>query len=46
MMSIVEPNSIDQEMMMNAVAKVDEQKRKRIMPGSNGNVSYSGAPPK
>jgi hypothetical protein len=38
--------AIDQERMMNAVAEADEKKRKRIMPGSTGSGSSSGAPPK
>jgi hypothetical protein len=36
--------TIDQERMMNAVAKADE--KKRMMPGSIGSGSSSGAPPK
>jgi hypothetical protein len=38
--------AIDQERMMNAVAEVDEKKRKIMMPGSAGSGSSSGAPPK
>jgi hypothetical protein len=38
--------AIDQERMMNAVAEVDEKKRKKMMPGSAGSGSSSGAPPK
>jgi hypothetical protein len=38
--------AIDQERMMKAVAEADEKKRKRIMPGSVGSGSFSGAPPK
>jgi hypothetical protein len=37
---------IDQERMINAVAEVDEKKRKRMMPRSVGSGSSSGAPPK
>jgi hypothetical protein len=37
--------TIDQERMMKAVAKADEKKRKRMMPGSIGSGSSSGAPP-
>jgi hypothetical protein len=36
--------AIDQEMMMKAVAEADE--KKRMMPGSAGSGSSSGAPPK
>jgi hypothetical protein len=32
--------------MMKAVAEVDEKKRKKMMPGSTGSDSSSGAPPK
>jgi hypothetical protein len=32
--------------MMKAVAEADEKKRKRMMPGSAGSGSSSGAPPK
>jgi hypothetical protein len=35
---------IDQERMMKAVAEADEKKRKRMMPGSAGSGSSSGAP--
>jgi hypothetical protein len=38
--------AIDQERMMKAVAEANEKKRKRMMPGSTGSGSYSGAPPK
>jgi hypothetical protein len=38
--------AINQERMMRAVAEVDEKKRKRMMPGSTGSGSSSGAPPK
>jgi hypothetical protein len=38
--------AIDQERMMKAIAEADEKKRKRMMPGSSGNGSSSGAPPK
>jgi hypothetical protein len=38
--------TIDKERMMKAVAKADEKKRKRMMPGSAGSGSYSGVPPK
>jgi hypothetical protein len=37
---------IDQERMMKAVAEADKKKRKRMMPGSTGSGSSSGAPPK
>jgi hypothetical protein len=30
---------------MKAVAEADEKKRKRMMPGSAGRGSFSGAPP-
>jgi hypothetical protein len=36
--------AINQERMMKAVAEVDEKKRKRMMPGSAGSGSSSGAP--
>jgi hypothetical protein len=36
--------TIDQERMMKAVAEADEKKRKRLMPGSAGSGSSSGAP--
>jgi hypothetical protein len=36
--------AIDQERMMKAIAEVDEKKRKRMMPGSAGSGSSSGAP--
>jgi hypothetical protein len=32
--------------MMKAVAEADEKKRKKMMPGSAGSGSSSGAPPK
>jgi hypothetical protein len=32
--------------MMRAVAEVDEKNRKKMMPGSVGSGSSSGAPPK
>jgi hypothetical protein len=32
--------------MMKAATKADEKKRKRMMPGSIGSDSFSGAPPK
>jgi hypothetical protein len=38
--------AIDQERMMKAVAEADEKKRMRMMPGSAGSSSSSGAPPK
>jgi hypothetical protein len=38
--------AIDQEIMMKAIAEVDEKKRKKMMPGSAGSGSSSGAPPK
>jgi hypothetical protein len=36
--------AIDQERVMKEVAKVDEKKRKKMMPGSAGSGSPSGAP--
>jgi hypothetical protein len=36
----------DQERMMKAVAEADEKNRNRMMPGSAGSGSSSGAPPK
>jgi hypothetical protein len=36
--------AIDQERMMKAVAEADEKKRKKLMPGSAGSGSSSGAP--
>jgi hypothetical protein len=38
--------AIDQERMMKAVAEADEKKMKKMMPGSVGSGSSSGAPPK
>jgi hypothetical protein len=38
--------AIDQERMMKAGAEADDKKRKRMMPGSVGSGSSSGAPPK
>jgi hypothetical protein len=38
--------AIDQERMMKAVVEADEKKRKKLMPGSAGSGSSSGAPPK
>jgi hypothetical protein len=38
--------AIDQERMMKAVAEADEKKRKKLMPGSTGSGSSSGAHPK
>jgi hypothetical protein len=38
--------AIIQERMMKVVAKADEKKRKRMMPGSADSGSSSGAPPK
>jgi hypothetical protein len=38
--------AIDQETMMKAIAEADEKKRKRLMPGSAGSGTSSGAPPK
>jgi hypothetical protein len=38
--------AIDQERMIKVVAKVDEKKRKKMMLGSVGSGSSSGAPPK
>jgi hypothetical protein len=35
---------VDQERMMKAIADADEKKRKRMMPGSAGSSSSSGAP--
>jgi hypothetical protein len=37
--------AIDQERMMKVVAEADETKRKRMMHGSTGSGSSSGAPP-
>jgi hypothetical protein len=37
--------AIDQERMMKAIAEADEKKRNRMMPGSAGSGSSSGAPP-
>jgi hypothetical protein len=36
--------AIDQERMMKVVLEVDEKNRKRMMPGSAGSGSSSGAP--
>jgi hypothetical protein len=36
----------DLEKMMKAVAEADEKKRRKMMPGSTGSGSSSGAPPK
>jgi hypothetical protein len=36
--------AIDQERMMKAVVEANEEKRKRVMPGSAGRGSSSGAP--
>jgi 4-diphosphocytidyl-2C-methyl-D-erythritol kinase len=38
--------AINQERMMKAIAEADEKKRKRMMPGSTGSGSSSGASPK
>jgi hypothetical protein len=38
--------AIDQERMVKPVVEADEKKRKRMMPGSAGSGSSSGAPPK
>jgi hypothetical protein len=38
--------AINQERMMKEVDEADEKKRKRMMPGSVGSDSSSGAPPK
>jgi hypothetical protein len=38
--------AIDQERMMKAVAEADEKKRKKMMTGSAGSGSSSGAPVK
>jgi hypothetical protein len=38
--------AIDQERMMKVIAKADEKKRKRMIPGSAGSGNSSGAPPK
>jgi hypothetical protein len=38
--------AIDQDRMLKAVAEVDEKKRKKMMRGSAGSGSSSGAPPK
>jgi 4-diphosphocytidyl-2C-methyl-D-erythritol kinase len=38
--------AIIQERMMKAVAEANDKKRKRMMPGSTGSGSSSGAPPK
>jgi hypothetical protein len=38
--------AIDQERMMNTVAKVNEKKRKRMIPGSTSSGSSSSVPPK
>jgi hypothetical protein len=38
--------AIDQERLMKAIAEADEKKRKKMMPGSTGNGSSTGAPPK
>jgi hypothetical protein len=38
--------AIDQERMMKAITEVDENKRKKMMSGSTGSGSSSGAPPK
>jgi hypothetical protein len=38
--------AIDQERMMKAVTEADEKMRKKMMPGSTGSGSSSGAPPK
>jgi hypothetical protein len=42
----LESAAIDQKRMMKVVAEVNEKKRKRMMPGSAGSGSSSGAPPK
>jgi hypothetical protein len=36
----------NQERMMKAIAEADEKKRKKMLPGSAGSDSFSGAPPK
>jgi hypothetical protein len=38
--------AINQERMMKAIAEADEKKRKRMIPGSTGSGSSSGASPK
>jgi hypothetical protein len=38
--------AIDQERMMKAIAEIVEKKRKKMIPGSTGSGSSSGAPPK
>jgi hypothetical protein len=38
--------AINQERMMKTVAEANEKKRKRMMPGSTGSGSFSGARPK
>jgi hypothetical protein len=38
--------AIDQERIMKAVTEADEKKRKKMIPGSTGSGSSSGAPPK
>jgi hypothetical protein len=38
--------TIDQERLIMAVAKANEKKRKRMMPGSSVSGGSSGAPPK
>jgi hypothetical protein len=38
--------AIDQERMMKAIVEANEKKGKRMMPGSAGSGSSSGAPPK
>jgi hypothetical protein len=38
--------AIDQESMMKVIAEANEKRRKRMMPGSAGSGSSSGAPPK
>jgi hypothetical protein len=38
--------AIDQEKMMKDIVEVDKKKRKKMMTGSTGSGSSSGAPPK
>jgi hypothetical protein len=42
----LESVAIDQERMTKAIAEADEKRRKKMMPGSAGSGSSSGAPPK
>jgi hypothetical protein len=38
--------AIDQEKLMKAVVEANEKKRMKMMPGSTGSGSSTGAPPK